>query len=364
MEEIDRLIWVLSRPTCSKINSLMQNVIGVQLSTSEQHLELNNSRKKRDNADIHTLINYLRPHIPFIGGHNELKNIATGVLSVGSVNVYEAKEIGNNIIQKMSGSSIEDFTARKKDQCILMTAKSNPGANKKSVNIDPNLLFQRIIVLLTSKKEEYGTLTDYFKYELSSYPLSLFDKNCVLRNANKSELAKEIAVMCIYDPGKEEISTTEQEELTFVLDGGWLLHRLSWTKQDSYIDLFSKYSDYVTKCYGKGTVVVFDGYNGPSTKDMAHQKRTKEVGREILFTNDMKINFTKEEFLSNQRNKQKFLIELGKLLDEKGIVVKHADGDADLKIVTTAMECAIAKNVVVVGEDTDFNFTDSLLQGI
>lgn len=232
-----------------------------------------------------------------------------------------------------------------------MTEKSNPGANKKSVNIDPNLLFQRIIVLLTSKKEEYGTLTDYFKYELSSYPLSLFDKNCVLRNANKSELAKEIAVMCTYDPGEEEISI--EEELTFVLDGGWLLHRLSWTKQDSYIDLFSKYSDYVIKCYGKGTIVVFDGYNGPSTKDMAHQKRTKAVGREILFTNDMKINVTKEEFLSNQRNKQKFLIELGKLLDEKGIVVKHADGDADLKIITTALECAITKNVVVVGEDTD-----------
>jgi hypothetical protein len=73
MEELNRLIWVLSRPTCSKINSLMHNVIGVQLSTSEQHLELNNSIKKRDNADIHTLINYLRPHIPFIGGHNNLK---------------------------------------------------------------------------------------------------------------------------------------------------------------------------------------------------------------------------------------------------------------------------------------------------
>ena len=149
MDELDRLIWVLSRPTCSKINSLMQNVIGVKLSTAEQHQELNNSREKRDYTDTHTLINYLRPHIPLNGGQNELKNISTGVLSVCSVNVYEAKEVGHKIIQKKSGSSIEAFTARKKDQCILMTEKSNPGANKKSVNIDPNLLFQRIIVLLT-----------------------------------------------------------------------------------------------------------------------------------------------------------------------------------------------------------------------
>jgi hypothetical protein len=53
---------------------------------------------------------------------------------------------------------------------------------------------------------------------------------------------------------------------------------------------------------------------------MTHQKRTKSVGREIFFTNDMKINITKEEFISNQRNKQKFLIELGKMLDEKGML--------------------------------------------
>ena len=68
-----------------------------------------------------------------------------------------------------------------------------------------------------------------------------------------------------------------------------------------YIELFSRYSDYVIKCYGKGTVVVFDGYNGLPTKDMAQQKRTKFVGRKILFTNDMKINFTKEEFLLSKK---------------------------------------------------------------
>ena len=81
----------------------------------------------------------------FIGGHNELKNIATGVLSVGSVNVYEAKEIGNKIIQKISGSSIEDFTARKKDQCILMTAKSNPGAKRKASILTQIYFFKELL---------------------------------------------------------------------------------------------------------------------------------------------------------------------------------------------------------------------------
>ncbi len=83
------------------------------------------------------------------------------MLSVGGVNVYEAKEIGNNIIQKMSGSSIEDFTARKKDQCIFMTAKSNPGANKKSVNIDPSFTFSKDYCLVNIQKRilnVYGLL--------------------------------------------------------------------------------------------------------------------------------------------------------------------------------------------------------------
>ncbi len=67
----------------------------------------------------------------------------------------------------------------------------------------------------------------------------------------------------------------------------------------------------------------------------------------------MNLTNTKEEFLSNYRNKQRFIIELGKRLNEEGVATVHAYSDADLRIVTTAMECAATTTTIVIGEDTD-----------
>jgi hypothetical protein len=86
----------------------------------------------------------------------------------------------------------------------------------------------------------------YFKYELCSFPLSLFDSNCNLRNSNKSELAKEIAIQANYDPVAEGLTKTGNEEFTFVIDGGWLLHQLGWAKNERYSQIMTNYCDYVT----------------------------------------------------------------------------------------------------------------------
>ena len=62
---------------------------------------------------------------------------------------------------------------------------------------------------------------------------------------------------------------------------------------------------------------------------------------------------SKEEFISNTSNKAKFLIELGKYLRFKGYTVLHSQGDADVMIVKTAIECGKTHQIVPVGEDTD-----------
>ena len=40
-------------------------------------------------------------------------------------------------------------------------------------------------------------------------------------------------------------------------------------------------------------------------------------------------------------------------LEEKGFRVVHSNGDADLLIVQTALQIALNKDTVVVGDDTD-----------
>ena len=52
-----------------------------------------------------------------------------------------------------------------------------------------------------------------------------------------------------------------------VVDGGALLHQVSWNKNCSYSEVIDQYCDYLQNNYGL-FIVIFDSYgNGASTKD-------------------------------------------------------------------------------------------------
>ena len=67
----------------------------------------------------------------------------------------------------------------------------------------------------------------------------------------------------------------------------------------------------------------------------------------------MKLSQNKDDFLSNPKNKQRFINLLGEYLEQHGCLVLHAKGDADLLIATTAVQQADLKITIVVGDDTD-----------
>ena len=67
----------------------------------------------------------------------------------------------------------------------------------------------------------------------------------------------------------------------------------------------------------------------------------------------MIVPLKKKEFLSNQRNKQRFIYLLANKLRVAGHAVSQANGDADLLIVKTAVQAARSHNSVLVGDDTD-----------
>ena len=49
MSEIQRLVWLLSRPACSEVNlQSMQDLLGISYQTSEQHKEISESRQEKD----------------------------------------------------------------------------------------------------------------------------------------------------------------------------------------------------------------------------------------------------------------------------------------------------------------------------
>ncbi len=94
-----------------------------------------------------------------------------------------------------------------------MNSKAAVKINGVTEQIDPQLFFQQ----LTIAAEEVDMTEDILKYKLCSYPLALFDPSLLLRQPQKSALAK-----AIWDSMTEDIPGISRA-VQFVLDGGSLL---------------------------------------------------------------------------------------------------------------------------------------------
>ena len=113
------------------------------------------------------------------------------------------------------------------------------------------------------------------------------------------------------------------------------------------------YADYVNKRF-PGSVIVFDGYEEVSTKNITHRRRSKrKKGKKISFNVEMSLSVTKDVFLTDTTNKQRFIALLGDELSKNNCIVYYAKLDADFLIVQKAVETAEYSNTVVLGDDTD-----------
>ncbi len=142
-----------------------------------------------------------------------------------------------------------------------------------------------------------------FKYELCTHPAALFDRSSLPWEANKPALANALWKLVKNDSEAE----TLPDFVHYVLNGGSLLHRLSWKQGETFQSVCARYVTYVTTKYGEATIV-FDGYeSGPDIKDATHQRRSHGSGPIVALTNQTIITLKKKDFLSNKVNKQNFL---------------------------------------------------------
>jgi hypothetical protein len=299
---------------------------------------------ERDHSDLQKIAGFFTQRDPFCADPS-LRNIATGVVAEDGVNCEKAKEVGDSIIKKMAGKDVHEHSFQKKDQVKTLACKTSVHLKDGSIQIDTQLLFQRLSVLATSG--QYDNPSSFFEYEMSSYPAALFDTSLLLRKADKPALADALWKMT------EIVQTPCLREAHYVLDGGALIHRVIWPRGTTYDDVCSLYVQYIQRRYGSPTVV-FDGYgNGPSTKDCTHQRRGSSGSPPVLFQSDMIVSLKKKDFLANEENKQKFINLLSEKLLNAGCNVIQAPDDADLLIVKTAVESAKSNSTVLVGDDTD-----------
>lgn len=100
--------------------------------------------------------------------YDYLQHLITGETTHNGVNVDRSKEIGKSILKDMDGRHVKEYVFKKK--AVTMDSKSTVKLNNEVVHIDPQLLFQRLLIAATQK----DMLAEAFKYELCWYPPALF----------------------------------------------------------------------------------------------------------------------------------------------------------------------------------------------
>ena len=78
MTETQRLVWLMAHPVCAEVNNAIQQPIGAQHNTSEQHKDLTTARQVKDMTHLCELLEFLESRNSF-SDNCSLKSIATGI---------------------------------------------------------------------------------------------------------------------------------------------------------------------------------------------------------------------------------------------------------------------------------------------
>ncbi|GBM23114.1 hypothetical protein AVEN_150530-1 [Araneus ventricosus] len=149
----------------------------------------------------------------------------------------------------------------------------------RGTDVDPHKnypLYTLKIIYITKQSDE--ELEDVLTYELCPFPLPLFE--AVMRKGTKSSLYKAFKP-CIRD--------FNAESSVYIIDGGYLLHRVIWKRGSTFSSICD---NYVTCVRTSTTLVIFDRYpeneTVGGTKCAKRARRTqKQMSSEVMFDETM-----------------------------------------------------------------------------
>ena len=77
--ESTRTMWVGTMHRCAQVHNAMCNLTGLQHRSSEQHVELTTSRRRRDKKDLDLFKNWIQNHNPFDESNPSLRSLTSGL---------------------------------------------------------------------------------------------------------------------------------------------------------------------------------------------------------------------------------------------------------------------------------------------
>ena len=155
----------------------MATLTGHQHQTSEQHVELETSRLKRDNTDVINVQQWSDQYWP------NLKSIYSRVIasSESGINCDEIEKVGeklNNLSRETANVKNEDMTK------TLENLNTGIVVEEETIHINPMIMFVRMMLILQRESEPY------FTYGLTPVPTAIFKDNTSMREASKALLTK------------------------------------------------------------------------------------------------------------------------------------------------------------------------------
>ena len=202
-------------------------------------------------------------------------SIYSGIMGSKNINCYNAREEGMKVLQTYIGKQFDTMRASMKNRVhSLSSMTSSIKIEDDVVAINPLLIFQQVSLNLKNQED----MKIYLQHELAPFPLFLFDENG-MRKTQKSNFYDNFACL-------SQAPVISANNAVYVLDGGSLLHRVVWQRNELMKDIIDKYVQYVHQY--KKALIVLDGYpedNSSSLKTWERLRRQRgNVCRE--FTSD------------------------------------------------------------------------------
>ena len=129
-----RLMWVHSAHVCREVHKAMSILTGLQLQTSEQHIELGTSRIKHDNSDLIKVQNWFEKHDPLDQSEPNLNSLSSGVIASteSGCNCDKIEKVGEKIQKSLARKALQDASVKRKDMVkTLENLKSGVIIKKK-----------------------------------------------------------------------------------------------------------------------------------------------------------------------------------------------------------------------------------------
>ena len=212
-----RLLWVHSMHSCSLIHNAMTTATNHGHLTSLQHVELGTTRQQRDLRDLEKVKEWLDENDPFDVQKPKLQSLSSNLIADENVNCDQIMAVGRRIQNSLDGMSVAEASIKRSVVKTLASLKNVVKIRDQRVNIDPTLLFMRLVVIA----ERNDNILSYFKHELTAVPTSLF-VDTMMRKPNKASLMQSLLGKNSQNVQEENITVTQHH----VVDGGALLRKV------------------------------------------------------------------------------------------------------------------------------------------